>query len=503
MPSNRDMRHPTSGSGIAVFIGILVSQIGAVFLVHSANTEFYKEMAAIIARGYVAVPSASVMAGLSSWFNAFMGAVFFTVTTGILIVFISLAVLRWMQSREWTLPRQIGIMTVLWLLLVAFLNSTGFNSGATLYVTVVMAAVAAAGAVSGALSPGGGRRLRHVAIVFGPLILLTGLWLTRLDAALFVEIRDRLLFSNPVGVKVVEFYYDYTLYGAQVMAPLTQHTLVGVDMSSVADADAYRELADRLRWRDVLDVGRAVGSSAVLTAENGDVWWQDPTGRRLSVAQKDILIEPGVFIDGFSKMIDRNGPFRLLTLAGILVGFPVMLYLFVFAVVEGLLAPILGNRATAVAALVCLVIGVVLFYPLAAAPRASTNGIGTAALWRDGGLSGRISVLKQAVDNGTDPLQYPDADALGQSARMVERYWFARALSNTRSTRGFELLERMMNDISPLVICQVCYALGEMKNPRAIPILLSAIQNGGDWYAQRYAYAALRKLGWIQPPRYR
>lgn len=503
MPTDRDMRQTTSGNGIVILFGILISQIGATILVHSTNLRLQNEMSAIIAKGYVAVPSVPVVAGLSSWFNAFMGAVFFTVTTGVLIVFLTLAVVRWVQSRPWTLSRQAGVVAALWLLIAVFLNSTGFSSDATLYVTGVMAAVAIAGALSGVRSPKERRRLRRVAIVFGPLILLTCLWLTRLDAELFVEIRDRLLFSNPVGVKVVEFYYHYTLYGAQTMAPLSQHTLIGVDMRSVGDDDGYRDLADALRRRDVLDVDSAIGASAVLTAEGDGFRLQDPTGRHLPVARKDILTGPDVVVNRFSEMADRNGPFRLLTLAGVLVGFPVMLYLSVFVVIEGLLVHFLERYATAAAALMCLAIGVALFYPLAAAPRTSTDDVGDTALWLEGGLSGRISVLKQAVDAGIDPLIYPDADALGQSARLVERYWFARALSNVRSARGFELLERLMNDVSPLVIYQVCYAFGEMKNPRAIPILLNAIQNGGDWYAQRYAYAALRKLGWMQPPRYR
>jgi hypothetical protein len=502
LPKAPDTRNPSSGNGLAVIIGVLVSQLAATFLVHGANLHLQKEMAAIIAKGYVAVPSAQVVEGLSSWFNAFMGAIFFTVTTGTLLVFVTLAVMRWVQGRKWPLSRQVGILAFLWLVLAIVINSSGLNNGATIYVTAVMVAVVIAAAFLGSASRDTGGRLRRAVILFGPLILLTGLWLTRLDAQLFTNIRDRLLFSNPVGVKVVEFYYDYTLYGAQAMAPLSQHTMLAVDMSTLrGDAD-YQKLTNALRRWDVLDVGEAAGVSAILTPEGEGIRWQDPSGRTLTVSREDMLARADTVVKQYSTEVDRNGPFRLLTLAGILVGFPVMLYLMVFAVVEKLLSYALGRHAAVVTAVVCLAIGGALFYPLAAAPKAGATAANARTLWQEGSLAGRVSVLKLATEKGMDPLQYPSAGTLADSALLVERYWLARSLASARSEDGFDLLEQMMQDPSPLVICQVSYALGQMGTPRAIPMMLGYVQNGGYWYAQRYAYAALKRLGWTQSPRY-
>ncbi len=500
----RTHHHPpwVSGNAIAIIVGVIVSQIAATFLVRSANLSLQQEMTAIIDRGYLAVPSPSIVDGLSSWFNAFMGAIFFTVTTGVLLIFITLAVMRWAQARKCPLSRQAGIIAVLWLVLAIFINSTGLNNGATIYVTVVMVAVVIAAASLGFAFREKGGRLRRAVIVFGPLVLLTGLWLTRLDAELFTNIRDRLLFSNPVGVKVVEFYYDYTLYGAQAMAPLSQHTMLGVDLSALrGDAD-YHKLANALRRWDVLNVGAAAGVSAILTLEGEGIRWQDSTGRTLSVSREDMLKAPDTVVKQFSAEVDRNGPFRLFTLAGILVGFPVMLYLGVFAAVEGLLSFALGRYAAGITAVVCLAIGGALFYPLAAAPEAGATAANARTVWQEGGLAGRVSVLKLAVDKGMDPLQYPGAGKLIDSDVLVERYWFARSLAGARAEDGFELLEQMMQDPNPLVICQVCYAFGQLGNPRAIPMMLRYVQNGGYWYAQRYAYAALKRLGWTQSQPY-
>ncbi|MFH1984596.1 MAG: HEAT repeat domain-containing protein [Pseudomonadota bacterium] len=503
MPQTYHDQRPSSGNGTAVFLGILVSQFAATLLVRSANVDLHKEMTAIIAKGYVAVPSPGVVKDLAGWFSAFMGGIFFTVTLGFLLILLSLSLVRLVQRTQWSFSRRVAVLAAVWAILTIFVNSAGLNSGATLYVSAVVVTVFITSVAGQRTLDRKERRLGRAFIVFAPLILLAGLWMTRLDTDLFVDIRDRLLFSNPVGIKVVEFYYDYTLYGAQAMAPLSQHTMIGVDLSALKDDEDYRGLADALRQRDALDIGEAPSASAVLTPEGEGIRWQDATGRTLTVSRKDILEHPDVVVKQFSDTADRNGPFRLLTLAGIFIGFPVMLYLVLFAVIEGLLRYIAGRNAAIITALVCLSTGAALFYPLAAAPKIDFENTSAFDLWREGSPAARIMVLKQAVQKGIDPLRYQDADALSQSAGLAERYWFARSLAGNRSDRGFELLGRMMNDPSPLVLCQVCYAFGEMNNPAVVPVLLRYIKNGGYWYAQRYAYAALRKLGWLQEARYR
>jgi hypothetical protein len=492
-----------SGNGIAVITGVIVSQIAATFLVRSANLSLQREMTAIIDRGYLAVPSASIVAGLSSWFNASMGAFFFTVTTGIILIYLTLSVVRWVQAASWSISRQIGILAVLWLFLIVFINSTGLNNGATIYVSSLMASVIITGFATKPRLRAGKGPLRRIAWVFVPLILLTGLWLTKLNADLFANIRDRLLFSNPVGIAVVEFYYDYTLFGAQAMAPSSQHTMLAADLSTVRDDTDYNALSSALRRWDVLNVGEMAGVSAILTPAGEGIRWENPTGRQMTSTREDMRQRTDSVVKQFSAATDRNGPFRLITFAGILVGFPVMLYLGVFALVEGVLRRIAGRYATAATAIVCLLIGGALFYPLAAAPAVDASVANARTVWQEGTLAGRISVLKLAVRHNMDPLQFPGADDLAESTHLSERYWFARALGGSRSDRGFELLKWMMNDDNPLVICQVCYAFGRINNPDAVPLLLRYVREGYHWYAQRYAYAALKALGWIQPPRYR
>jgi HEAT repeat protein len=56
----------------------------------------------------------------------------------------------------------------------------------------------------------------------------------------------------------------------------------------------------------------------------------------------------------------------------------------------------------------------------------------------------------------------------------------------------------MIYDPHPNVICQAFYALGELGRPAAIDPIKQRLVELSHWYAQWYAYGALRKLGWQQ-----
>ena len=48
---------------------------------------------------------------------------------------------------------------------------------------------------------------RSAIVQVAPVIILAALWFTQYDQYMFIDIRDRLLLSNPVGEHVNRFYY--------------------------------------------------------------------------------------------------------------------------------------------------------------------------------------------------------------------------------------------------------------------------------------------------------
>jgi HEAT repeat protein len=93
---------------------------------------------------------------------------------------------------------------------------------------------------------------------------------------------------------------------------------------------------------------------------------------------------------------------------------------------------------------------------------------------------------------------FQKSKAFMESPSVLERYWFARALSASRSPESFSNLVRLADDPHPNVRCQAFFALGASENPAAIPAITGRMQVSQDWYVQFYGYMALKRLGWNQ-----
>ena len=65
--------------------------------------------------------------------------------------------------------------------------------------------------------------------------LLGLLWSTQMNGDLYINIRDNLLLSNAPGIHVNDFYYQYTLYPAEVFRNLNQKLIKTYHLSEMPD----------------------------------------------------------------------------------------------------------------------------------------------------------------------------------------------------------------------------------------------------------------------------
>ena len=73
---------------------------------------------------------------------------------------------------------------------------------------------------------------------------------------------------------------------------------------------------------------------------------------------------------------------------------------------------------------------------------------------------------------------------------------------SSKEDRTIGELLTLLNDPQPNVVCQALYALGKRggdRRPDIVETILAKIGSTDNWYVQRYAYLALRSLGWRQP----
>jgi hypothetical protein len=120
-----------------------------------------------------------------------------------------------------------------------------------------------------------------------------------------------------------------------------------------------------------------------------------------------------------------------------------------------------------------------------------------AADWRD-----RVAALKLIEQLQLEITAYPSYEKSMTSRHLPERYWLALALGWSKENRTIDDLLTLLGDPQPNVVCQALYALGNRgrdKRSDIIEAILAKIRSTDSWYVQRYAYLALRSLGWRQP----
>ena len=478
--------------------GLMTAQAIATLFVWQSNTYLHHSSQAMQASGWLAIPAGPAAASLTTFGAAFRGGLFFTLSIGAglaLATWATLYLWRWVfDGRRALLMLPAGI----WLLLVA---ATAWQGALfpVLTVTCVPLATAAA-ALRKSSSAVSGRYAAGWMVALGTLLLLTGLWATQFNAQMFSNIRDHLLLSNPVGGKVNDFYYRNTLYAAEAFKSIDQKTLVTWRWASAAQPPAARRLAGALAEHDVLETpGFAQADMTVAHLSPTRLSFTFQSGKSLEIESQAFYADPRQWLHTLSRLEDRYATFRLLTLVGLLLGFPILL----FAGVQGALLRLYSrflrdSRATWVTAATCLLIGLLLLIPVAAGRTEAleTHALGAVLAGED--RHQRVAALRRIEQERIDITQFDQHRELLNSPWAAERYWLARTLAFNRNADSKADLLALLHDPHPNVVCQAFYALGRRGDASAIAPIKERLLHSDHWYVQWYGYQAMRGLGWRQ-----
>ena len=485
------------GFFIPVVTGILIAQALATVFVYHSNLGLQAAVAAIGKSGYFPVPNGTVASTLDRTGPAIWGGLFFTLSIGT-----GLTLATWAGVLVWdrALKRDKKVLAVMLLGWAGLILAVNLN-GAVLYPSLFCALVPLATAGASVAIRRAGRqeksRLEMMPVI--ALVLLTALWATQLNQQLFVSIRDHVLLSNAMGRTVNDFYYKYTLYAAQAFKSFGQKTLRTARIEGIDNAVRLNRMERQLARNDVIPVAGIAAPDITMIFSGNNLRFEH-RGKTIIHTTADQFLElPKDVLQSFSRATDRFGPFRKLTLIGLLAGFPVLLFMVVYGITLAGLTLLMGRkRAIAGASGLCMAIGILLFLPMLKArplPSAVEN-LGeqlSAPQWPQ-----RVAALRYIDSRKIDIARYPQYLKLLQSPLVVERYWLARALGGSRSSAAYEQLLKLMKDPHPNVVCQAYYALGQSGRRAAVAPIQEQMAHSSHWYAQWYGYRALRKLGWHQ-----
>jgi len=482
----------------SLLLGLVSAQIIATVHVYSSNIGLYANLAHIQKAGYLAIPNQHVMPGLQSFGPAFLGGLFFTFSIGAGLGLIALAAV-WIWDRLAQRSKSVLILLLtLWAGLLVAVNINGVNVYAALYFFCIPLTVFITAIKLMPPAPNQSNR-RYKILHLIPILLLAFFWATQVDREVFVDLRDSLLLSNPIGIKASNFYYRYTLYPAEAFKPLHQKMLKTCTLQTKGDERIRRRLENKLLANDYLPVPEKTAADLEIIQKENLLRLEHDNKKILAVPIDDFLSQPEVTLSAFSQSIDRNTFLRTFTFLSLLIGFPIAFFMITHSLITNLFALFLEPGKSAVCATVLfLFIGLGLLVPLHIYrnSQAGEDDLDKALYseqWQE-----RIAALKIIGQKEMDISRFDAYPKLLDSRNAAERYWLVRAIGADRSSNVDNDLFKFLNDPQLNVRTMAFYALGQQKKTNAKKVILDRIKNSHDWYDQWYAYNALRSLGWKQ-----
>ncbi len=505
MESNmgRNSSYSNARSAYLIFVpiltGMVTSQVISTIFVYLSNSRIHMAAKAIHDAGLLSIPTGPVLSTLHRFGSAFGGGVFYTLSIGIGLTLVSWAAVRLWDFLFKRHPLVLAGYGVLWLGLIITVNL----KGAVLFPTLFCLLVPPVTALTTIGEPFSQRK-RSAAIWFTPivtLILLTALWATQLNAQIFATIRDHILLSNPIGRTVNDFYYRYTLYAAESFKPFDQKTVRTGHIEGVADANLRRRLQMLLARHDVLIVEAIEHPDVILQYAEDGLALTSRDHRTVRTSLRAFMSDPRTWLRRYSDETDRLAFFRKVSLVGLLLGFPILLFTFVYGILRTIVGSIAKERSTVwISSALCLIIGIMLFLPMLGAHPVKITQEGIPQALSSQKWTHRVAALRHIEEHKLDIARYPSFRELLSGAMVVERYWLARALAGSRTPSTYGDLLGLLDDAHPNVICQAFFALGERGERKSVQPIMAKLSRTDHWYAQWYGYRALRRLGWYQVP---
>jgi len=482
----------------ALLLGLLVAQAVSSIQVYLSNLDLYRSLSALQSAGYLTIPNQRTMPSLQDFAPAFLGGLFFTFTVGAGITLLSV-VAAWVWQRVFSRNKlSLLLFFLFWGGSLVALNYRGFSFWPSCYLFAIPPVVFLATLKWMPSHSGKKVWLQGMAHTIA-VIVLALLWTSQIDNHFFVDFRDILLLSNPVGIKVNDFYYTYTLYPAEVFKSLDQKLLKTCSLEKIDNGSLLARVERELLNYDYLPV-RTTAAADLNLVQDGDLLVFNGEGRAvLQATPADFLSRPGSVLQDFSAKSDRYRFFRQLTFLALITGLPLALYVVFHAIVRFLCCIFLDVRTSAViASIFCLVVGLSILIPFRHMREANLQLEDVPQALASESWHERVAALRIIERKGLEVSSFQPYARLLVSPCIPVRYWLVRTLAVSRRPETYRDLLAFLDDPHPNVVSMAFYGLGKRQDRRGVSEILSRIKTSDHWYNQWYAYKALRALGWKQ-----
>jgi len=430
--------------------------------------------------------------------GVFFGGLFFTFTSGAALSIFTLGAV-WMWHGSLSRNRYFSaLFLIIWLGGIVGVNNGGFNPLATSLFITVPAAVTAA-ALKWRPIQNGKKPFAKGIVFFTPFILLTAFWLLQLDSRMFLNFRDNLFLSNPLGIKINDFYYKYTLYPAEILKSMEQKLIKTCDFESIQDVSLKTSLEKILLPHDYVSIGHRSAADLKILKDGDALVFKNPAKVILRTPIRTFFLQPKTTLMKISLKTDRNLSFRSFTFASLLIGLPLIAYIYLYALFYYLSSCFLDAMAAGgIASVVCFIIGTAILMPAYLEKKKEVHVEALTDALASEDWQYRVAGLKVLLENNMEIADFQPYERIMNSPHIPERYWFVRALGISRKPETYNRLLGFLDDPCPNVVCMVFRSLGQRQDRTAVKEIVHRIKTSDHWYEQWYAYKALRALGWKQ-----
>jgi len=482
-----------------LFLGLFISQIIATLQVYLSNVDLHRKLVVIKEAGYLAIPNERVMPTLLDFGPAFLGGLFFTLSIGAGLSVFALAA-GWSWDRLLHRNKYLLItFIILWIGTLISANYHGFCPLVALYFLFIPPMVFTA-TLRWMPKQEEKRVGLNTMVHILPVFLLALLWTTQMNSDMFLDFRDKFLLSNPLGTRISDFYYKYTLYAAEAFKSLDQKTLKTCNLQGIQKKPILRALERELLKHDYLVLDDFDKVDLKIGEKEGTGLVFENSGRPvLSATLKDFIPNPGQLLTAFSTKVDPFAFFRSFTFLCLLIGLPITLYLILYTLFCLGSSLIFDVKTSAIVASVfCLFIGISCFVFFSAERGVKIERKDLAASMKSDNWQRRVAALKIIHQKGLEVGDFYAYERRLPRPNIPERYWLVKALGAGKRSESYDYLLTFLDDPQPNVVSMTFSALGQRGDRRAVEKILKRIEISNDWFNQWYAYQALKVLGWKQ-----
>jgi Ca2+/Na+ antiporter len=484
---------------LVIIVGMILTHLFFSLLIYRSNLQLHQNVSHALDAGYLAVPNARILPDLRGIGTAFKGALFFTLTIGIVLPFL-VYLAAWSWDRGYRRGKAFLIMLSGFVIFcMVMLNRNGFNPIVTfwflaVYFTVFKLTLRSLDGVKTRLSPR--QILTHLVV----LLCLAASWLTALSGSnFFLSVRDHFLLQNQIGNTITDFYYRYAPYPSEACKPFTRKQLKTCRIEGNIDNSMLQRIESVLLHYNCLPIDTDADTDFSIHAL-GDKLSFSVAGRTIfEVGISDFIKKPADFIKRLSSRSDRHDFTRSLLAFSLLYGLPIFFYACLFSLFQ-LIFRLLPIRVSGFlpSAVGCLIVGIgaLIIFKAGAPGSLPISHLKTALSSTD--IDIRIAALRTIAQEDLDPSDYIPHAFSDTIEHVPERIWWTVSLGNSPKPEANEVLLHLLDDPHPLVASKAYKSLGKKNYRPAIDTIAEKIRTSRHWYVQGTAYIALRTLGWKQ-----